>query len=125
MKTKAKSKAINPETIPFPVMMSDFNEDGRGVTWLLPEEGNHHYILKRLTIGRVVGGARAASRADYWLQVEVIPDNYPGLTMNVINNTEAQLADHINKTFGGWVVRRWNINGIKVKDDRVVDESWR
>jgi hypothetical protein len=54
-----------------------------------------------------------------WLLVSWHPANYPALHLSVILKTEAELAKFIQEEFDGWKVRRCNISGVSIVEDRV------
>lgn len=56
-----------------------------------------------------------------WLEVAFRYENYPALSINPLEISDAALAAHIVKTFGGtdWIVRKMNIHGVTVEHDRV------
>jgi hypothetical protein len=79
----------------------------KGNTWLCDDDGNHVAWLKME--GRI-------------LEVSITPDNNPGLYARLLSPDECsenKLAEHINKNLKGWLVRRSNIEGIKVKDGMI------
>ncbi|MFW6159378.1 MAG: hypothetical protein ACOC8E_08485 [Planctomycetota bacterium] len=51
-----------------------------------------------------------------WLEVSLQEENYPALYVSLVRRTEAELAEHINRRFGGtgWFVRKMNIDGVEV-----------
>lgn len=87
----------------------DLNETELGNIWLVNEEGNHNAWIR-------LGGNR-------WLQIAIRPENYPGLTVNTITVTDEALAAHINKECGGMVIRKLNLDGVKVDGAYIADED--
>jgi len=56
---------------------------------------------------------------EYRLEVTFNPDNYPSLNVQVVELSDADLADHINSELGGWLVHKCNVRGVDVAAGRV------
>ncbi len=56
-----------------------------------------------------------------WLEISCRYENYPALTVTLVEITDAELAAHVVKQFGGtgWIVRKMNLDGVTVENDRV------
>lgn len=50
-----------------------------------------------------------------WLQVSWFPENYPALNIHSFEATEQEVAKMI-QTFSGWMVRKINVDGVKIND---------
>lgn len=89
----------------------ELDETERGNIWLTNEEGacNHNVWI------RLVG--------QKWLQIAIRPENYPGLAVNTITVTDAELAAHINKECGGMVVRKANLDGLQVRNGYILEDD--
>jgi hypothetical protein len=48
--------------------------------------------------------------------------NYPALHVSTVTVTDSELADHINREFGGglWTARKMSINGVYIGEDNIV-----
>jgi hypothetical protein len=78
-------------------------------TWLMAEDGDRHLIWVNLPL------------PDHYLEIEIVPSNYPGLTMATIHNTADQLHQHILENCGGMLVRKMNLPGVEEIGDIVPD----
>ena len=56
---------------------------------------------------------------DYKLEVAWCPDNYPALTVRVVDLGDEDLASYINANLGGWLVHKCNVSGVDVVSGRV------
>lgn len=57
------------------------------------------------------------------LEISINMDNYPGLTVAIIDSDDAKCAKHIMDRFGGWIVRKCNIEGVEVEDGMIVSSD--
>lgn len=89
---------------------TDFEETERGNVWLMTEDGTGHNAWIRLT-------------DDYWLEIEIRPDNYPGLSVATIRLTEGELLRHILTHCGGMSIRKVNLPGAESWGDEVPNEE--
>jgi hypothetical protein len=78
-----------------------------GNTWLVHSEEDYHQVYIALNDERT-----------RWLAVSIIPNNYPGFNIDTIDQTEQAIAQDIMETNDGWLVRRLNIKGVKVKQPK-------
>lgn len=100
------------------ILDNNFSENERGNTWLVTEEGDNHIAWFKLD-------------DNHFLEVAVEPYNYPGFKVNVIESTEAELAEHINTKCAGWLIRKCNVEGVNQQfgyvacedNELVVDED--
>lgn len=90
------------------IFPAGFYECERGNIWLTTEEGEQHVAWFRLS-------------KDKWLEASVVPVNYPGFQVSIIASTYEELAAHINANCAGWVIRKLNIEGVKVEGDHVAE----
>jgi hypothetical protein len=98
-------KANSPEiTLP-----RNFYACERGNIWLSSDDGKHIAWFG-------VGDSR-------WLQVSVVPHNYPGFQIASVIFTDEQLAAHIRRRCGGWRVNKLNLEGVKIERDCVVGDD--
>lgn len=89
----------------------ELDETERGNIWLTNEEGAcNHNVWIRL-------------HGQKWLQIAIRPENYPGLTVNTITITDAELTAHIHKTCDGMVVRKMNLPGVRVDDNYILGDD--
>jgi hypothetical protein len=93
------------------ILPKTWSDCERGNIWLCTEEMEKHLAYFRMP-GK-----------DNWLEVSLVPENYPGFNVGVINLSEKGLAAHIQARCDGWVVRKMNISGVKVKDNYVDSEG--
>jgi hypothetical protein len=80
-------------------------EDGvneKGNVYLTNEDGGCH--LAFLSTGNT----------NQWLQVQIIPENYPSLNVKLIEASDEMLAKQINEQNAGWFVKKANLPGIKM-----------
>ena len=89
-----------------------FSKTERGNIWLVHVEENYHNAWIRLP-------------ADMWLEVSIRPDNYPGLSVQLVRCSEEDLAKHIRKYFGGhmWIAKKMNIAGVTTTPEGYINES--
>lgn len=92
------------------MLPADFEETERGNIWLMSEDGTRHNAWIRLT-------------DDHWLEIEIRPDNYPGLSMATIRLTGDDLLLHILAHCGGMSIRRLNLPGAESLGDEVPEEQ--
>lgn len=95
----SKTKAMTQPHQSFP----DIDECERGNIWLVHVEEDYHNAYFRLTDNR-------------WLEVSIRPCNYPGFNVKTITVSDAELAAHIRKEFGGgmWHARKMNLEGVEL-----------
>ena len=74
----------------------------RGNTWLIQCEEGYHLAYFKLDPGK-----------NLWIELSIVPPNYPGLHLEVIQKTEYEIVRHINMMCGGWLIRKANIAGIR------------
>lgn len=81
----------------------ELNETERGHVLLTHAEEFYLNSYTRLPEGR-------------WLEVTYRSDNYPSYSVRTIEVSDAALADHITREFGGgmWYARKMNLAGVKV-----------
>lgn len=82
----------------------DFEACERGETWLHTEDYNGHMLVVRLADHEGV---------PTWLMTELIPENYPGFHHWVKRCTEVEMREFLTKEFGGWNIRRSNVEGLE------------
>lgn len=87
-----------------------YDETERGNGWLITEDGTGHNAWIRL-------------EDDHWLEIEVRPDNYPGLSVATIRRTDAELLRHILEHCSGMWIRKLNSRGAEDFGERVPDEE--
>ena len=80
----------------------DFAESERGNTWLLGDNDNH-YILIGLNV------CNNDIEASHYLEISMVPDNYPGFTIETISIYNEELKKFIQDRYAGWAVRKWNL----------------
>ena len=85
----------------------DWMASEKGNTWLSDDDGNHVAWLK---IGERL------------VEISVTPGNSPGLWARLLPEEESpeSVARHINRNLQGWLVRRCNIEGVKIDHDNMV-----
>ena len=92
------------------VLDERFSETERGNIWLtnVEEPGWENAWI------RIAG--------DLWLEIDIRPCNYPGLTVQLIRSSDKKLAAHIRKTFrsGSWRARKLNIEGVKTDKEGMI-----
>ena len=96
MGTQAQSVALNV----------GWTECERGNVWLTNGEDDHYALID------LDGNIR--------LEISINQANYPGLNVAIIDGDDAKCAKHIVDRFGGWTVRKCNVEGVKIEDDEVV-----
>jgi len=87
-------------------LSEEMNE--RGNTWLYDRENDRQYYLGRLEGNR-------------WLEITIVPANYPGFVIHTITGTEEDLAAHINDKWAGALIRKCNIAGVYIDKDCVAE----
>ncbi len=78
-----------------------FCECERGNIWVTQtEEGYHaaYFHLRNLPDGKML-----------LLEMSIVPENYPGFNVNVVEITPEDLAKHINERCDDWYVRKLNL----------------
>jgi hypothetical protein len=78
----------------------------RGNVWLTNGEGDHYALID------LEGNIR--------LEISINQANYPGLNVAITDSDDAKCAKHIMDRFGGWHVRKCNIEGVNVHDEQIV-----
>lgn len=81
----------------------------RGNIWLVNDDLTGHNAWLRLAADNL------------WLEIDIRTDNYPGLNVNTIVATEAELARHIHNQCVGMYARKCNIAGITLDDENYID----
>ena len=76
----------------------------KGNTLLVTEDGDS--FVAWLDIG-------SPGRAFHRLEVSWNPDDYPSLSVSVVEMTDKKLAKHINENCEGWIIRKCNVEGVK------------
>ena len=72
----------------------NLNETERGNTWLTDDSGE--YILISLDQG--------------YLEISILPENYPGLSVRTVDETEGEMVAFIRERYEGWFIRKWNLS---------------
>lgn len=86
----------------------DFHACERGNVYLTSNENLNHiawFRLQRYDSGDFAGKS-------VWLQVSVVPENYPSVNVSTIFATDVELAEHINTECEGFIVRKINLAGV-------------
>jgi hypothetical protein len=78
-----------------PIKLDSLEE--RDVTWLVGDEGRNNVIF--------------ADVGDYYLHIEIIPENYPGLGISWISKDEGHPTELIEEYYQGWNIRK---NGLEL-----------
>jgi hypothetical protein len=58
------------------------------------------------------------------MEVAFTPDNYPALSVGIVQLTDEQLAKHIRTKCGDWYARKLNIEGVELVDSHVVGDPY-
>jgi hypothetical protein len=76
------------------VLTDDFEISERGcLCWIMGDDASCHWVWWSLKDGR-------------YLRVNVVPDNYPGVFVAVVQHaSDQELEQHILNNFGGWNCR--------------------
>lgn len=90
----------------------DICKSERGNIWLTTDEGEYHHCYIRLPDG-----------PDRWLEISIRPCNYPGLLVQTVTITEAELTKHILKEFDGWIARKMCLESVPLEDGYIVAPS--
>lgn len=88
--------AVLANAIPLPV---DWSDCERGNVYLVGGDGEQHL-------------AYFAIQQNYWLEVSLVPANYPAFNVAVVQMDENELAQHIIENCTGWTIRKLNIKGV-------------
>lgn len=75
----------------------DWADCERGNTYLVSDDGD-----SRIAWITLAGSLR--------LEIDIVSDNYPALTVRLVDKTDAELATHILRELGGWYVKKINLN---------------
>jgi len=63
-----------------------------------------------------------------WIEASIVPGNYPGFNITVIESSTEKLAAHIQKVCAGWFARKCNIEGVELDEGSYVkdkeEENW-
>lgn len=51
-----------------------------------------------------------------WLEVILIPENYPSWTINTVTISDRDLAKHIQENFYGYRIHKMSIEGVKTDE---------
>jgi len=89
----------------------------RGNTWLI--EDHRQLFLARMEPD-ILGPGGGEPLTYYWLQINIVPANYPGFNITTITSSEAKLAAHITKEWPGAFAKRCNINGVRLSEESTV-----
>jgi hypothetical protein len=96
MATQARTVALNV----------GWTDCERRNVWLTNGEGDHYALID------LKGNVR--------LEISINMANYPGLNVAIIDADDAKCANRIMVRFGGWYVRKCNIEGVNIEDDEIV-----
>ena len=98
--------------------LDNFCESECGNTWLSSESGGN-YILIGLNIND------NDSETSQFLEISILPENYPGLNVCTVTEYVKNIVEHIQERYEGWVCRKWNlpIEAPINEDGEIVGES--
>jgi len=80
----------------------------RGNTWLTNE--NRHYFVG--FVGNV--------EENKWIEISIMPDNYPAFNVFIVEKTETEIVAHINDRFQGWEIHKANLPIQRNENGRVL-----
>jgi len=83
--------------------LDNFCESECGNTWLSSESGGN-YILIGLNIND------NDSETSQFLEISILPENYPGLNVCTVTEYVKNMIDHIQERYEGWNCRKWNLS---------------
>lgn len=84
----------------------------RGNTWLMDDDGNHIIYVDVTPKNR--------------MEITIRPEDYPGFSVSMLkdsDSTDEHLSKHINQNYGGWNVRKCNIEGVELDGQMVAEIS--
>ena len=96
-------------------MDKTFSDCERGNIWLTQTEEGYHAAYFHL---RNVGDGKMLL-----LEVSIVPENYPGFNVGLVEITPEDLAKHLNEKCNGWYVRKLNLvpEGSVVVEDGYIE----
>lgn len=81
--------------------LNDHKESEKGNVWLVDESGAHNAWIR-------------LDHEGTWLEISIRCENYPGLTVAVIDNlTDAELLEHILRECKGMYIRKLCLDGAE------------
>lgn len=84
---------------------TDFEASENETTWLMDADGERQIIWVALPL------------PNHYLEIEINPSDYPGLTIATVQKTAEELRQHILENCGDMLVRHSNLRGCEQLDD--------
>ena len=81
----------------------NFSETERGNTYLVSDDGTNHLVIIGLRV------EEDDCEMSQFLQISIIPENYPAVNVDEITIYLKDLANDIKEFNDGWYVRKWNL----------------